>query len=158
VKKLPIVFAVTAALSGPSRQAAAQTATQTVTFEVQAINQLSVSGNPGALTISTATAGSAPSSATNTSTTWAITTNESNKKVTAAINLAMPTGVTLSLTLTAPSGAASSAVTLGTVAQDAVTGITKLNASGLTVTYGLDATTSAGTVASTTRTVTLTIM
>lgn len=153
-----IVFALAAALAGLSHPAAAQTATQTVTFEVQAVNQLSVSGDPGALTISTATAGSAPSSATNASTTWAITTNESNKKVTASINSAMPAGVTLTLTLSAPSGAASSAVTLGTLAQDAVTGITKLNESGLTVTYGLDATSAAGTVGSTTRTVTLTIM
>lgn len=158
MKKLPVVFLFAAALAGLSRPVAAQTATQTVTFEVQAINQLSVSGNPGALTISTATAGNAPTSATSASTTWAITTNESNKKVTAAINSAMPAGVTLTLTLTAPGGASNSAVTLGTVAQDAVTGISKLNASGLTVTYGLDATTAAGTVASTTRTVTLTIM
>ena len=42
----------------------AQTANQTVTYEVQAINEISVSGNPGALIVSSATAGSEPTAAT----------------------------------------------------------------------------------------------
>ena len=137
---------------------AGSTATQTVTFEVQAINEISVSGNPGAMTINTATAGSAPTSVSDSSTTYAITTNESNRKITAAIDLAMPSGVTLTANLTAPTGATSAgAVTLGTVAADVVTGITTLNESAKTITYNLSATAAAGTVASTSRTVTYTV-
>jgi hypothetical protein len=144
---------------GLAGTAAAQTATQTVTYEVQAVNQISVSGNPSALVVSTASAGSAPTSATNSSTTWAITTNESNKKVTAAINTAMPSGVTLSASLAAPTGATSAgSVALTTTAADLVTGITKLNSSGLTITYTLSATSAAGVVSSSTKTVTFTLV
>lgn len=135
-----------------------QTATQTVQFQVQAINEISVSGAPGTLTINAATAGSAPNSVSDNTTTWAVTTNEASKKVTASIGVAMPTGVTLSVSLGAPTGATSAgAVSLGTVAQDVVTGISTLNQSALGITYTLSATSAAGTVASTSRTVTFTI-
>lgn len=137
---------------------AADTATQSVTYEVTAINELSVSGNPGALTINAATAGSAPTSVTDTSTTYAITTNQTARKITAAIDTAMPLGVTLKANLAAPTGATSAgAVTLGTVAADAVTGITTLNESGKAITYTLDATAAAGVVTSASKTVTFTI-
>jgi len=70
----------------------------------------------------------------------------------------MPTGVTLSATLGAPSGATSAgAKPLGTTAVDLVSGISKLNASGLALSYQLDATAAAGVVASTSRVVTFTI-
>jgi hypothetical protein len=70
----------------------------------------------------------------------------------------MPSGVTLSVSLAAPSGAASAgSVSLGTVAQDVVTGIGTVSASGLNVTYTLSATAAAGVVASDSRTVTYTI-
>jgi hypothetical protein len=137
---------------------AANTAQQTVTFEVQAIDEMSVSGNPGALTVSTATAGSEPDDATDNSTTYAVTTNGTNKKITGAINSAMPANTTLQVNLTAPTGGSSAgAVTLTTTAADLVTGITQQAESGLTVTYTLSATVSAGVVASDTRTVTLTL-
>lgn len=137
----------------------ARAQTQTVTYEVQAINQMSVSGNPGALVISTAVAGAAPTAVTDASTTWAITTNQTGTKVTAALDMAMPAGVTLKVDLGAPTGATGAgAVALGTVAADLVTGITKLNESGKTVTYTLSATAAAGVVASADRTVTYTVV
>jgi len=83
---------------------AANTATQTVTYAVSAINEISVSGNPAAMTVNAATPGSAPTTVTDSSTTWAVTTNESTKKITAAINTDMPTGLTLTANLTAPTG------------------------------------------------------
>ena len=136
---------------------AAQTATQTVTFQVDAINQISVTGAPS-LTINAATAGSAPTSATTSGLTWAITSNQSNSKVTAAINSALPSGVTLSVNMGAPSGATSAgSKALGTTAVDVVTGITKVAANGLSLGYTLDATAAAGVVSSTSRTVTFTI-
>lgn len=150
--------AVVAALFTSASAFAASSATQSVTFAVSAINELSTSGNPGTMTVSTATAGSAPNAVSDASTSYAITTNESTRKITAAIDLAMPAGVTLTTTLAAPTGATSAgAVTLGTVAADAVTGITKLNESGKTITYSLSATSAAGVVTSTSRTVTYTI-
>lgn len=140
----------------PLHKVVAQTATQDVTFEVQAINELSFTGTPS-LVISTATAGSAPTSAT-ASATYAITTNQTNRKITAQINSAMPSGVTLSVNLGAPAGATSAgAVSLGTTAQDVVTGVSTVNASGLSVGYTLSATVAAGVVPSGTRTVTYTI-
>src|SRR4051812_48381258 len=49
--------------------ASAQTATQTVTFQVDAINLVGVTGTPS-LVINTASAGSAPTSATSAGNTW----------------------------------------------------------------------------------------
>lgn len=147
-------FALVALSAG---NAAAQQATQDVSFEVQAINQLAFTGSPS-LVISTATAGSAPTSAT-ANASYAITTNESNRKITAAINSNMPSGTTLSVSLAAPSGGSSAgAVSLSTTAQDVVTGVSTANASGLSVTYTLQATAAAGVVAAGTRTVTYTIV
>ncbi len=137
--------------------ASAQTATQTVTFQVDAINQVGVTGSP-TLDINAAVAGSAPTSATSAGNSWAVTCNQTGAKITASIGAAMPAGVTLSATLGAPAGAASAGIkSLGTVAVDMVTGITKLNASALALTYQLDATAAAGVITSTTRVVTYTI-
>lgn len=144
---------VVAAAASASAQS---TATQSVGFQVDAINQIAVTGTP-TLVINTAVAGSAPTSATSTGSTWAVTTNQSTAKITASINSAMPAGITLSATLGAPAGATSAGIkALSTSAVDVVTGITKLAASGLTITYQLDATAAAG-VQSGSRTVTYTI-
>ena len=134
----------------------AQTATQSVAFQVDAINQIALSGSPS-LVISTASAGSAPTQAS-ASASWAVTTNQTGAKITASINSAMPSGLTLQANLSAPSGGSSAgAQTLGTTAVDVVTGITKLAQSGIAVGYTLDATALAGVVSSTSRTVTYTI-
>lgn len=135
----------------------AQTATQTVTFQVDAINQISVAGTPSLL-INAASAGSAPTSVTASGGTWAVTTNQTGAKITASLASAMPTGLTLSLNLGAPTGATSAGLKpLGTTSVDLVTGITKLNASGLSLNYQLDATAAAGVVSSASRVVTFTI-
>jgi hypothetical protein len=151
--------AFVAALFTTASAFAASSSTQTVTYAVSAINELSVSGNPGAMTVSAATAGSAPDAVSDATTTYAITTNESTRKITAAIDTAMPAGVTLTVSLVAPTGGTSTgAVTLGTVAGDAVTGISTLNESGKTITYNLSATSAAGVITSASKTVTLTIV
>lgn len=146
-----------AAVAITTVSASAQTGTQDVSFEVQAINEIAFTGSPS-LVINSATAGSAPTSAT-ANATYAVTTNESSRKITAQINSAMPSGATLSVTLAAPAGGTSAgAVQLSTTAQDVVTGISTLNASGLNVTYGLAATAAAGVIPASTRTVTYTIV
>jgi hypothetical protein len=152
-------FPIAAALAvGAARIAVAQTATQTVTFQVTAINQISITGAAPTLIVNTAVAGSAPTTATSSGITWAVTTNQSNAKITASIPANMPAGLTLSADLGAPAGATGAGpMALTTTAVDLVTGITKLNASGLSLTYSLDATTAAGVVASGTRVVTFTI-
>ena len=138
-------------------KASAQTANQTVTIQVDAINQIAFAGAPS-LVVTTATAGSPPSAATSAVATWAVTTNQSGAKITAAVNSALPAGLTLSANLAAPGGASSTGLTaLSTTAADVVTGITKVAQGSLGVTYQLDATVAAGVVASTTRTVTYTI-
>lgn len=150
------IFATLALLLGTASVASAQTATQIVTFQVDAINQIAFSGSPS-LVINTATAGSNPTDAT-AAATWAVTSNQTGSKITASIGSAMPAGVTLSVTLTAPTGGTSAgAQPLGTTAVDVVTGITKIAQSALAVNYSLAATAAAGVVASTTRTVTYTI-
>jgi hypothetical protein len=150
------ILSTIALIAASAGAASAQSATQSVTFQVDAINQISFSGSPS-LVINTATAGSAPTSAT-TAATWAVTTNQTSSKITASIGSAMPTGLTLQVNLTAPSGASSAgAQTLSTTAVDVVTGITKLAQSAIALSYSLDATAAAGVVSSTSRTVTYTI-
>jgi hypothetical protein len=154
VRRSAVVLALVA-FGAASAQA--QTATQTVTFQVNAINQIAFAGSP-TLTVSTATAGSAPTAATDASATWAVTTNQSGAKITASIPSAMPVGLTLSANLAAPAGASSLGLkALGTVAVDVVTGLTKIAQGSLGVTYQLDATTVAGVVPSSSRVVTYTI-
>lgn len=132
-------------------------ATQDVDYQVQAINEITVSGTPS-LTISTATAGSQPDDATGNAT-YDITTNESNKKITAAINTDMPANTTLKVNMAAPTGATGGGtLELSTTAVDAVTGISTVAESGLGITYTLSATVAAGVLSSATKTVTFTIL
>lgn len=136
----------------------ATTATATVTYTISSISAITVSGNPGALNITSATAGSALPTATDTSTTYAVTTNASAQKVTGALTTNMPSGVTLAVTLAAPTGGTSAgAVNLTNVAQSLVTGITDVAQAGLQITYALSASLTATPVAAATNTVTYTI-
>jgi hypothetical protein len=159
MKKLTAILAAAGLICATSGIAlAADNATQTVTYEVAAINELSVSGNPGALTVSAATAGEAPDAVSDASTTYAITTNEEGRKITGAIDTDMPPGVTLTANLAAPTvGTSTGAVELTAAPLDLVNGIATLNESGMAITYNLSATSAAGVVDSAPKTVTLTI-
>lgn len=127
--------------------AGAQTQTQTVNFSVAAINQFTVTSTPITLTVNAAVAGSDPTPVSDATSVWAITTNQTGTKVSANIPLDMPAGVTLGVLLGQPAGAASTSKNLASgAAQDLVTGITKLKATGLAVTYTLSATAAAGVV------------
>ncbi|HLM68224.1 MAG TPA: hypothetical protein VK358_11885 [Longimicrobium sp.] len=154
-----IHFAATLAIAASvfaAQDASAQTATQSVSYEVAAVDQISVAGSPS-LVVNSATAGSALNSAT-ASGTYAVTTNGTNRKITASIDTNMPTGVTLTVSLGAPTGATSAGtVTLSTTAQDVVTGITTVTQSGLSIGYGLAADITAGVVPAGNKTVTYTI-
>ena len=138
--------------------AAAQSATQVVTFQVAPVRQIAVAGNPAPLVISSAVAGSPTLSVTTDGSSYAVTTNEANQKITASLDEAMPAGVTLEVTLAPPTGASGAgAVALSTGGSDVVTGIAPTSASGLPITYRLSAT-PAVQLSATTRTVTFTIV
>ena len=119
--------------------------------------QLSVSGSPAQMTVSAATAGSAPAAVTNTSTTYSLSSSppSGHYAITASINTSMPAGVTLTVALAASRGVSAGPVTLGTTAQSVVTGITK-RMFGQSITYTLAATPAAGVVPLQSRTVTFT--
>ena len=138
-------------------EAQGQAATQTVAFQVNAINVIRFTGAPS-LTITTAVAGANPTTVTNSTARWHYTTNQTGAKITGSIATAMPAGLTLSVNLAAPTGGVSLGYrALGTVAVDLVTGVTKRNQINRVVNYRLAATAAAGVVASSTRVVTYTI-
>ena len=137
--------------------ARAQSTAQTLTFSINAINQIAFVGAPS-LTVASELPGAAPSSVTDATATWAVTTNQSGAKITASIPSIMPPGLTLSASLAPPAGATSAGfMSLGTVAIDLVSGITKIAQGAMVVTYKLDATAAAGVVTSSSRSVTYTI-
>lgn len=117
-----------------------------------------VSGNPAALTINSATAGSQPNSVQNATTSYSLSTT-GTRTITGKINSAMATGLTLNVSLAAPTGATSTGLqSMTTTAKNMVTGIPVLSlTSGLTITYQLSATVSAAPATGQTRTLTLTL-
>lgn len=133
-----------------SSRSDAQTATQTVTFQVTGVNRIAVSGNPATLAINTAEAGSDLGTASDASTTYSITTNQSNQKITGQITAGtIPTGVTLKAELAGSPGTSSGAQTLSAAsAVDLVTAISQSKATGKTITYSLSATLAAAVMGS----------
>lgn len=137
---------------------AADSATQTLTYEVSAINEIAVSSPTVSMTVNAAVAGSAPTSVSNSATTYAITTNEEGRKITGELNSDMPAGVSLSVGLAAPAQATSAgSQALSTTPVDLVSGISELNDPSKMISYQLAATSAAGVVASASKTVTFTI-
>ena len=162
-KRLSTIMAIVAALAmlfiaGPVM--ADGNDTQIVNYEVQAINEIHINDDSVTLTVISATAGSAPNQATDAST-YNITTNVTSpatKKITAAIDSKMGTGLTLQINVKAPStGTGGGAKTLSTTAENVVTAIGAVNQSKIPISYTLDATVAAGVVTSANKIVTLTI-
>jgi hypothetical protein len=103
---------------------------QTITVRVDAINEVSVNGELNTLVI-----GSQKGSAANNAT-WAVTTNEINKKLVGSIDADLPPGVTLCIELEAPDKAFSNGpVALSTTPQDLVTGVSRVAEANLEVVY-----------------------
>ena len=158
INVLATMVMVTLFMAGVSY--AANSDTITLNYEVQAINEINIDDASVTLTVNTAVAGSQPTQASQAST-YDITTNcaTNAKKLTAAINTAMPAGLTLSLNVTAPTGGSSAGTTTITdVAADVVTGIDAVAESDITMTFYLDATTAAGVVSAASKTLTLTLV
>ena len=162
MRKLGIALIVLGLIFGVSgKTMAAGTANQTVQFQVTAIDEISVSGDPGALAVTNAAAGSEPTQVSDATTTYNITTNGTSRKITGQITSggAMPANTTLQLNLAAPTGGTSQGdvTLLDSAASDLVTGISQKAESNLTITYKFGATVAAGVVSSSSRTVTLTL-
>jgi hypothetical protein len=126
---------------------------------VGTIGTVTVGGPPALLRVSTAVAGMEPTPRTGTST---ITVKAANvnkpQKILVQLSAAMPADMTLSLNMTAPTGATSpGTVALDATARELMGNITNTTDETLTLTYTFAATAAAGVVAAQSRTVTFTI-
>jgi hypothetical protein len=119
-----------------------------------------VSGDPGPLTIHMATPGLEPDRVSDATTTYVVTTTGANQKIVARLDAPPPAGVTLTIQLTAPSGAASRGqVALSTLDQEVVGPIpTAGTYAGLAIVYTHSATVKAGPIPMTARAVTISIV
>ena len=115
---------------------AGDTDTQQILFDIQVVNELVVDQASVTLTVNTATGG-VPDDAFDDATTYDVTTNESDKKITVALDSDLPAGLTLEIDMEAPTGASSSPQNLSTAAVDAVTGISQVSESDLIIAYTL---------------------
>lgn len=98
----------------------------TVTVTVSAINELLIIGGNVTLTINTATAGSEPDDAVDSTTADVVwTTNAENKKITIESNLAAPNFTLKAVAQGVSGGTAAPEVTVTDTAADFVTGIAK---------------------------------
>ncbi|MFT5144746.1 MAG: hypothetical protein ACI80V_001202 [Rhodothermales bacterium] len=124
---------------------------------MDAINKIAILGNV-TLTINSATAGSQPDSDTDATTTYNVTVNGPNTKLTGSLDSAFTAGITLEVLLQAPTGGTPTQKTRSTSAQDLVTGIAHVAESSLSITYTATATTAvASNGAGVARTVTFTL-
>jgi hypothetical protein len=145
-----LAFSFSAVASAQSNKSSQQ-----VSINVAEIAVIAVQGTIN-MSITTATAGQAPDAVT-TNATYALTTNGTDKKISAELDQALPEGLSIFATMSAPSNATSiGKVQLSNNAADLVSGVTQVNESGLQLTYEAVATVNA-TTENVARTVTYTI-
>ncbi len=138
-------------------------ATQNLTLAVNTVYKIATSGNPGALTITTGTAGTdALTSVSDASTTYSMTQNFGNTvKITANLDAALPSGYTLQINLGSSKGTSAGTVDISNAtsgsALNVVTGVNRGADAGQAITYTFSALASAGTLSSTAKVVTLTL-
>jgi hypothetical protein len=139
-KALPLALTL---LSGGTALAA-DTATQDLNITVAAVNEITV-GSTVTLNINTATAGQIPTGTATSS--YAITTNSAtSRKITAELDEALQSGLTLSANMAAPStGTSAGETALSVTASDVVTSIEAVAQSGITINYSATAAVSVAT-------------
>jgi len=133
---------------------------QNLTLSVGTVYKMTTSGNPGAMAITTGTAGTdALDAVIDASTTYSITQNYGNTvKITAQLDVALAAGYTLTVNLASAKGTSLGAVDISDgSAPDAVQNIAIGADANRSITYSFSALASAGTMASTSKTVTLTL-
>jgi hypothetical protein len=130
--------------------------TAVVSYDIPATSTIVISGNPAPLVL---TDGEHDDTVSEDDTTYTMTTNGTGMKITGKIDVNMPTGLQLTVTLVKPTDASSSSAgIMATVAVDLVTGITGTCDADEMITYTL-LVTSESTLSpmSGSRTVTLTV-
>jgi hypothetical protein len=164
MKKSIVVLALVVLSFAVAQNAMAQaTATQNVSLAVNAVYKIATSGNPGAMTITTGTAGTnALTSVSDASTNYSITQNfASTVKITANLDAALAAGYTLQLNLASTKGTSAGNVDISATtpvsASNVVTNIALGADANQTITYTFGANASAGVLASTAKVVTLTL-
>ncbi len=164
MKKLTMVLAVGALSMMTVAAARAQaTATQSLTLAVNSVFKIATSGNPAPLTIISGTAGSDNlTPVSDNSTSYSITQNFGNTvKITANLNSALPAGYTLQIALASTKGTSAGTVDISSAtsgsAVNVVTAVQRGADAGQSISYTFSALASAGTLSSTTKTVTLTL-
>ncbi len=140
----------------------ANQAEQTFGYEVQPYGVIAVSAAVAGLIIGAPTIpGGVPTDATSTDKTYSYSTNKTGQVITAQLNAAMETGLTLKLTMGTPSGANADGETAGVktldheTAETMVTGVARDGTGSLS--YTLSATTEAAAGGVKSKTVTFTI-
>ncbi len=135
------------------------TANQSVTLQVQAVTKIAVSGNPNALVITDAVAGSDLTPASDNTTSYNITTNADNMKIVASISSPMPSGTKLLMQLASNRGTSLGSMDLSNALSpvDLVTGISKGADLNQAISYVFQANADVPAIASDSRTVTLTL-
>ncbi len=127
-------------------------ASAVVTFSVNPIISVSISGNPGSLVVAGGTA------STDTSTTYQVTTNMQAQNIYAMIDSTLPPGVALLLELQSPTtGTSEGPVSLTTSPQVLVSGVSTCFETDLMITYTLTASINASPATALSRIVTYTI-
>ena len=164
MKKSIVILSVAILSFALVQNAMAQaTATQTVSLAVNAVYKISTTGNPGAMTITTGTAGTnALTSVSDNSTKYNITQNfGATVKITANLDAAMAAGYTLQLNLASTKGTSAGTVDVSATTPGSAVNVVSNIAMGAdanqVITYTFGANASAGTLSSTNKTVTLTL-
>ncbi len=123
------------------------------------IAKMTVSGNPGPMIISDATAGSPSGFVEDAGTKYSFTTNLDNMKIVASISDNMPEGTTLSIRLSSSRGASAGIVDISsaTAPVDVVTGMGRCSDVDQTIDYRFAASDDVRLIPTQSRMVTLTL-
>jgi hypothetical protein len=162
-KVVSIVGAAVLSFALAQNAMAQASANQNLSLAVDAVYKIVASGNPGAMTIITGTAGTnALTSVTDASTNYSITQNfASTVKVTANLDAALPAGYTLQINLASAKGTSAGNVDISATtpasAASVVTAIAMGADASKTITYTFGALASVGMLTSTAKVVTLTL-
>jgi hypothetical protein len=162
-KVVSIVGAAVLSFALVQNAMAQATANQNLSLAVNTVYKIATSGNPGAMTITTGTAGNdALTSVSDASTTYSITQNfASTVKITANLDAAMAAGYTLQLNLASTKGTSAGNVDISATtpvsAANVVTNIALGADANQAITYTFGADASAGVLGSTAKVVTLTL-
>ena len=158
---LALVLALCAVCAGTSFSQVSTT--QTVNLQVNSIQRIAVTGGPVSLTITNGTAGTdALQAVSDASTSYSITHNSTTPlRMTANLDAALGAGYQLQINLASNKGTSSGTVDISNATSGSAVAVVTAIAAGAdanrTITYTFSANASAGVLASTLKTVTLTL-